>query len=155
MKVAEIYQRRLTPFKEGNPRDFLLHWFKQKHLHLVMRVSQGLEFARAKAINTIMVQGFYSNSQQLYKDNAYILSNLWNVDESGCNASKFSCLGKALARKGIRTVYAQIPIEKKWLNVLTSITIIGWSIPHFFIFKEKEKLRYYVSLYSTKNTMVM
>lgn len=154
MKVAKICQGRFTPFLDGIPRDCWLYWFKQRHPHLVMRVPQGLEFARAKAMNPMTIQGFYSNLQQIYESNAYNPFHIWNIDESGCNAS-ISGLGKVLARKGIKVVHAQIPYEREWLSVLTSINVIDCSIPHFFIFKGKRRVRDYVSLCTVGTTMTM
>ena len=99
-----------------------------------MRMPQGLEIARAKAMNPTIVHGFHSNLLQLYNKYAYNASHIWNVDESGCNASK-NGLGKVLARKVTRSVYTQIQNERKWLSVLSSINATGSFIPHFFIFK--------------------
>ena len=154
LKVAEICQGKLTPFKDGIPRDSWFSWFKQKHPHLVMRMPQGLEVARAKAMISIICHGFYKNLLRLYNKFAYPPSNIWNVDESGCNASK-SGLNKVLARKGVRSVYAQISNERKWLSILTSINVARWSILHFYIFKEKRRLRNYIYLCEAGSTMEM
>ena len=154
LKVAEICQGKLTPFKDGIPGDSWFFWFKQRHPHLVMRMPQGLEVARAKAMNPSVCHGFYKNLLQLYNKFAYPPSNIWNVDESGCNASK-SGLDKVLARKGVRSVYAQIPNEREWLSILTSINAAGWSILHFYIFKGKRRLRDYIHLCEAGSTMAM
>ena len=61
LKVAEICQGRLIPFKDGIPRDSWLFLFKQRHLHLVIRILQGLEIVRARAMNPITIHGFYSS----------------------------------------------------------------------------------------------
>ena len=65
LKVAEIYKDKITPFKEIIFGDLWFYWFKKRHLHLVMRVLQGLEFARAKAMNSIIMQAYYSNLLKL------------------------------------------------------------------------------------------
>ena len=39
MKVFEIVQDRVTPFKDGIPGDGWLRWFKNRHLELTLRVS--------------------------------------------------------------------------------------------------------------------
>ena len=154
LKVAEICQGKLIPFKDGIPGDSWFFWFKQRHPHLVMRKPQGLEVARAKAMNPITCHEFYKNLLQLYNKFAYPPSNIWNVDESGCNASK-SGLDRVLARKGVRSVYAQIPNEREWLNILTSINVAGHSIPHFYIFKGKRRLRDYIHLCEAGSIMAM
>ena len=86
LKVAEISQGRVNPFKNGIFGDSWLYWFKKRHPYLVMRVPQG--FARAKALNPIIVQRSYSNMLKIYNTYAYTPSHIWNVDESRCNASK-------------------------------------------------------------------
>ena len=53
---------------------------------------------------------------------------------------------ESLSKKNVRNVYPQIPNERKWLSVYTSINAVGWSIPHFFIFKGKRRLRDYIHL---------
>ena len=90
------------------------------HLHIVMRVSHGLEIARIGARNPTTMNGFYSNFLQQYTKFSYSPSHIWNVNESGYNVSK-SGLGKVLARKELKSVYAQLPNDKEWLSVLTSI----------------------------------
>ena len=154
LKVAEICQGRITSFKNGMPGDSWFYWFMKRHPHLVLRIPQGLETTRARAMNPITVQGFYSNLLKLYKIYAYSPSHIWNVDESGCNVSK-SGLGKVLAKKGIRYVYAQIPNEKEWLSILTSINAAGWSIHHFFIFKGKRRIKDYIQHCQAGSTMAM
>ena len=119
-----------------------------------MRMPQGLEISKARAMNPITCHGFYSNLLQQYSNFTYHPSHIWNVDESGINASK-SGLGKVLARKGIRNVHAQIPNEREWLSVLTSINAAGASIPHFFIFKGKRRLQDYIQLCGAGTTMAM
>ena len=154
LKVAKICQGRLTSFKDGILGNNWLYWFRQRHLHLVMRVPQGLEIARAKAMNPTTVHGFHSNLLQLYNKYAYNAFHIWNVDENGCNASK-SGLGKVLARKGIQSVHAQIPNERKWLSVLTFIDVAGIFIPYFFIFKGKRRIKDYIQLCKACTTMAM
>ena len=104
-----------------------------------MKVSQGLEFAKAKAMSPITMKTFYSNLLQLYNTYGYTPSYIWNLDESECNASK-SGLSKVLGRKGTRHVHAHIFNEKEWLSMLTSINVACGSILHFFIFKGKRRV---------------
>ena len=106
-------------------------------------------------MNPRSVHDFYCNLEQLYKDNSYISSHIWNVNESGYNAPRFG-LGKVLSKKGIRAIHTQISNKRKWLNyALTSINAAGCTIPHFFIFKGKRRVRDYLSLCSAESTMEM
>ena len=88
---------------------------------------QGLEIASTKALNPIIVQGFYSNLLKIYNTYACTPFHIWNMDESGCNAFK-SGLGKVLAKGGTKHVHAQI------------LNAANWSIPHFYISKGKKKI---------------
>ena len=119
-----------------------------------MRVPQRLEFARPKAMNPIIVQGFHSNLLQLYNTHSYTPSYIWNVDESGCNASN-SSLRKVLARKDTRHVHTHIPNKREWLSVLTSINAARWSLLHFFIFKGKRRLKDYIQHCGVGSTIAM
>ena len=55
LKVVEICQVKLTSYKDGILGELLLHWFRKKHLHLIMKVLQGFEFAKTRAINPISI----------------------------------------------------------------------------------------------------
>ena len=105
-------------------------------------------------MNPITCHGFYSSLLQLYNKFEYPHSHIWNVDKSGCNAS-ISGLAKVFARKGVRSVHAQIPNEREWLNVLTSINAVGSYIPHFFIYKGKRRLKDYIHLCRAGTTMAI
>ena len=72
-----------------------------------MRVSQGLEILRVKALNPITIQGFYSNLLKLNNTYAYTPSHIWNVDESGHNTSK-NKLGKERKAQGMYMLKFQI-----------------------------------------------
>ena len=99
--------------------------FQETFGYLVMEVPQGLEIASARRMNPRnCVRGFYCNLPQFYKDNLYNPSHIWNVDESGCNASR-SGLEKVLVKKGIMAVHIKILNEREWLSVLTSINATG------------------------------
>ena len=89
-------------------------------------------------MNPTTIQAFYSNLLQLYNTYTYTPSHIWNVDDSSCNASK-SGLSKVLARKGTRHVHAQIPNEREWLSVYTSINAGGGTIPYFFYLQRQKK----------------
>ena len=50
-KVVEIIQDRITPFKDGILEESWLKWFRSRHPNLVLRVPQGLDHNRARALN--------------------------------------------------------------------------------------------------------
>ena len=51
IKVAEIKEDRITPFKDGIPGQSWMRWFRTRHLKLVLRMPQGLDHKRARAVN--------------------------------------------------------------------------------------------------------
>ena len=55
----------------------------------------------------------------------------------------------------MKNVYAQIPNEREWLSILTSINVARHSIPRFYIFKGKRRLRDYIHLCEAGSTMAM
>jgi hypothetical protein len=73
-----------------------------------LRSSQGLEFARARALCPANVASFYKNLQELYHTYRYPAKNIWNYDESGAQASRHGG-GLVWARRGSQTVYSLMP----------------------------------------------
>ena len=138
-KVAEITQARVTPFKNGIPSDSWLKWFRRRHPHLVLRVPQGLNQKRTRALNSENVAYFYENL--LYLEHNYPPNCIQNIDESGFQASQ-NGLGKVFAKRGIRGVHKVIPAKREWLSVLTAINAARETISNYYIFKDEanEKL---------------
>ena len=60
-KVAEITQERIIPFMNGILGNSWIKWFKLRHPELVLKVPQGLDQRRAKALNIDNVARSYSN----------------------------------------------------------------------------------------------
>ena len=110
LKVAEIYQTRGTPFKDGIPSKNWLTLFQKRHPHLVLRTPQPLEVCRARNLCPFMVHTFYTNLQHLYNQQNYQPSHIWNVDESGANASR-NGVGRVFAARGSRNVRTLIPMR--------------------------------------------
>ena len=83
LKVAEITQERVTPFKNGIPGESWLKWFKNKHPQFIARVAQGLEMGWVKALYPMNIATFYHNLETMYTINGYVADHIWNVDKSG------------------------------------------------------------------------
>ena len=144
-KVAQVTQDRLIPFKDGIPGRSLVKWFRLRHPELVLKVSQGLDQRRAKALNSKNVARFYSNLEQRYLQYNYSPHCIWNIDENGCQASQ-NGLGKVFAKRRLRCIHQVIPTEREWLSVLIAINASGTTIPNYYIFKGIRKLRNYTAL---------
>ena len=123
-KVAEIIQERITPFTNGIPGKSWLKWFKARHPTLVLRIPQGLDYKRAKAVNPTSCAEFYNNLVSLYDKHSYPPYCIWNIDETGCSASQ-SGLAKVFAKKGIKGAHKTMPSEREWLSILTAINASG------------------------------
>ena len=145
LKVAEICQTRGTPFKDGIPGKSWLILFQKRHPHLVLRTPQPLQVCRARNLCPSMVYTFYTNLQHLYNQHNYQPSHIWNVDESGANASR-NGVGKVFAARGSRNVHTLIPNEREWILVLTAINAHGETMPHYYIFKGIRPRRNYQAL---------
>ena len=145
LKVAEICHTRGTPFKDGIPGKSWFILFQKRHPHLVLRTPQPLEVCRARNLCPSMVHTFFTNLEHLYKQQNYQPSHIWNVDESGANASR-NGVGRVFAPKGSRNVHTLIPNEREWISVLTAINAQGESISNFYIFKGIRPRRNYLAL---------
>ena len=141
-KVAEITQERDTPFRNGIPRESFLQWFRARHPHLIQRVLESLDHKRARAVYSESVVEFYSNLGSMYNAYHYPLNCIWNIDETTCQTRQ-SGQAKVFAKRGERGVHKIIPIERKWLNVLSAINANGETILNYYIFKGVCKLREY------------
>ena len=97
--VAEITQDRVTPFKNGVRGYSWVKSFRLRHPHLVLRVLQGLDHRRAKAVNPETIARFYINLDLLYQEPRYPPNCIWNIDEFGCKATQ-NGLGKVFAKRG-------------------------------------------------------
>ena len=82
MKVAEMVQERITPFRDGIPGNGWIKWFKKRHSNLTLRYSKGLEFSKAKGLCPENVRSFYCNLEQLYNNENYPAERIWNSDET-------------------------------------------------------------------------
>ena len=84
LKVAVATQGRSTPWSGSRiPGKGWLRRFRRRHPQLVNRHSQGLEVARARALNPTTVETLYSNLEFLYSSYKYPAIHIWNCDESG------------------------------------------------------------------------
>jgi hypothetical protein len=71
LKICEITQTRSTPFKNGIPGVGWLRWWKRRHPELTLRVPQGLDTTRARALTKENVDNFYNNLETLYNLHQY------------------------------------------------------------------------------------
>ena len=116
-----------------------------RHPHLVLRVPQGLDHKRARALSPENAAKFYSNLEVLYLEHKYPENCIWNVVESGCQANQ-NGLGKVFAKKGVRGIHQILPSEREWVSVLSTVNANGESIPNYYIFKGIRKIKNYVAL---------
>lgn len=133
LKVAEMTQQRVTPFRDCIPGNGWLKWFKKRHPNLSLRQSQGLEIARAKDLCAENIKSFYSNLSNLSDKEKYPPNRIWNCDETSTQAGR-SGGGLVWAKKGTRSVHNLMPNEREWLTNLTWINATRECIPGFYIF---------------------
>jgi hypothetical protein len=154
LRVAAITQERVTPFRGGLPGDSWVRWFKKRHPHLILRTSQGLEFARAKGLCPENVASFYINLEHMYMTHNYPPENIWNCDKSGAQVGRNGG-GLVWALRGSRTVHFLMPNEREWVIVLSCINASRQSIPGFYIFRGKRVMMNYIQNCENGATMAM
>jgi hypothetical protein len=154
LKVCEITQTRPTLFKDGIPGPGWLRWWKRRHPELTLRVPQGLETARTRALSRENVDSFYDNLEILYSLNSYPPDRIWNCDETGAQAGRDGG-GMVIAKRGSRAVHTIIPDQREWLSCLVCINAAGSSIPSFYIFRGKRFRRNYIEHCEAGATMAM
>jgi hypothetical protein len=145
LKAAQLTQHWDTPFTNDIPRRGWLKWFRKRHPQLVLRIAQGLECNIARNLNERAVATFYRKFKDLYDKHRYEPSNIWNADESGCQAGRNGG-ARVLAKVGTRNVHQVMPNEQEHVIVLTCINGDGEYIPNLYIFKGKQRKDEYVSL---------
>jgi hypothetical protein len=100
------------------------------------------------------VKSFYDNLETIYSKHKYSLDRIWNCDESGAQAGKNG--GRVvIARIGAHRVHSIVPNQREWLSVLVSINAAGFSIPSFYIFREKRFGQNYIQQCGVGATMAM
>ena len=135
LKVAVATQGRSTPWSaSGVPGKGWLRRFRRRHPQVVNRYSQGLEIARARALNPTTAETLYANLEFLYSSYKYPPAHIWNYDESGVQAGR-SGGAIVLAKWGSRSVHSLEPNQREHLSVLSCINVDGGSIPNFYILK--------------------
>ena len=136
-KVFELIQTRPMPFTNGIPRASWVKWFRQCHPYLVLRSSQGLEIARARAMCLESVSSFYDNLKFLYTQHNYAPDHIWNCDEM---RAQVRCIGgdRVFACRGAQNVHTVMHNERGWLSVLSCINVSRRHIANFYIFKGKQ-----------------
>ena len=154
LKVAEMVQDRVMPFRDGIPGNGWIKWFKRRHSNLTLRHSKGLEFSRAKGLCPENVRSFYSNLEQLYSKENYLAERIWNSDETSAQAGRNGG-GRVWAKKGSRFVHRVLPNEREWLTNLTCVNAAGDHIPGFYVFRGKRLRSNYVIHYEDGAAMAM
>ena len=154
-KVAEITQEQWTPFTDGIPDKGWLKWFRNRHPELTLRSAQGLDEGRARGLNPSSVASLYENLQKAYEEHSYSPSHIWNADESEAQAGRNGGGTLVFARRGTRSVHTTIPSSNEHLTVLSTVNALGQSIPNFYIFKGKRKLRNYIVRCEQDSCMAM
>ena len=143
LKVAEMVHCRVTPFRDGIPRNGWIKWFKKRHPNLTLRLSEGLEFSWARGLCPKNVRSFYSNLEHLYNKENYPAERIWNSDETSAQAGRNGG-GRVWARKGSRSVHKVLPNEREWITNLTCVNAASEHIPGFYIFRGKRLRSNYV-----------
>jgi hypothetical protein len=154
LTVAQMTQTRPIPFINRIPGNSWMHWFLHRHPDLSFRKSQALETERARGLCKESIQSLYSNLELLYGNHHYEAHQIWNADESGAQAGRNEG-GMVVAKIGSRNVHSIIPDQREWLSVVACINATGHNIQNFYILKEVQFRRNYITRYEDNATMAM
>jgi len=99
------------------------------------------------------VKSFYDNLETIYGKYNYTPNQIWNVDEGGAQGDRGG--DRVLARRGTKIVHSLMVGQRESIIVLLAINIGGKTLPNFYIFKGKYRMREYVSLCEKDATMAM
>lgn len=148
VEVANIYQSRPNPFKDGIPGKSWWTGFKRRHPELTLRIAEGIDKDRAVNLRPTVIFAFYDTLSFAYNANPYGPHRIWNCDEIELQAGRNGAM-RVLATKGSRNVSYILPKSRKWITILVCVNAIGQSIPSFYMFKGKKKLTNYISGYKS------
>lgn len=144
--VAQIFQGRPNPFKDGFPGKSWWRGFKQRHLELVLRITEGLDRDRALHLCPTVVSMFYQTLSNAYEKPSYRPDHIWNCDETGVQAGRNNDM-RVISKRGSKNVPKILPKSREWITILCCVNAIGASIPGFYLFKGKNQLKNYIKNY--------
>ena len=144
--VRDIVQRfpRQHPFKDDLPGQTWWECFKSRHPDVVLRLGEGLEMKRCMGLNHKSCFNFYSGLTTVITSHGYETSHIWNMDETGVQATRKNSTLKVVAKKGSKNVNILVGNNKEWLTIVVCISAHGTYIPPYYIFKSKYLLQDYV-----------
>lgn len=117
-----------------------------RHPEVVLRVGEGLEMKRCIGLNKVPCSRFNDNLTIVITSHGYEASHIWNMDETGIQATwKYSTL-KVVAKRGSKNVNIPTSENMKWLTIVVCNGAHGTYIPPYHTFKGNNLLQNYVEL---------
>jgi len=141
--VAQIYQGRPNPFKDGFLGKSWWSGFKKRHPNLVLHTTEGLDRDKALNLGLAIVSKFYNTLSSAYEQHSHAPDHIWNCDETGLQAGR-NCGVRVNSKRGRRNVHNIFPKGREWITNLCCVNAIGSSIPRFYIYKGKTQLKNYI-----------
>ena len=99
--VRDIVQRfpRQHPFRDDLPGQTWWECFKSRYPDVVLRLGEGLEMKRCVGLNHKSCSHIYSGLTTMITSHGYEASHIWNMDETGVQATgKYNTLKVAAKR---------------------------------------------------------
>ena len=109
----------------------------------MLRSAEGLDRDRALNLRPSIVSKFYDTLSNAYQKHSYSPNHIWNCDETGLQAGK-NCGMRVIAKRGSKNVPKILPKGREWITILCCVNAVGASIPGFYLFKGKSRLRNYI-----------
>ena len=79
LKVMELIQTRMIPFKNGILEKSWIKWFRLRHPQLELKKPEAFDMNRIQRLCPTNVLQFYENLERLYLAHHYDLDQIWNL----------------------------------------------------------------------------
>lgn len=110
------------PFKDDLPGQTWWECFKSRYPDVVLRLGEGLEMKRCVGLNHKSCSHIYSGLTTMITSHGYEASHIWNMNETGIQATWKNSTLKVVAKRNSRNVnIPTVTIGNGWLSLYASV----------------------------------
>jgi hypothetical protein len=103
--------------------------FLNRHPHLKVKFTQGLESCRAQALNPGAVKKFYTLIEGLIKEFGILPENLYNMDEKGVQLGVGGGRIPAIVDRDLKVAYNTEHGDREMMTVIECVSADGTVLP--------------------------
>ncbi|XP_022342950.2 uncharacterized protein LOC111136409 [Crassostrea virginica] len=137
-RTGELCKRlRVTPFKGIQPSKDWWTGLKKRHPELTIRRSEKLSSSRARMMNPVVVDKYFTDLEQIVKDlNLEMKPHcIWNMDETGRSFEHTPV--RVISDKKIRNVVGKTSNSRSNVTITACVNAMGHWMPPMFVVKGK------------------